>query len=1039
MAGNVQWEVQIDSNIARILNEAKELRGELSGVKKESNNIKVNIDGKKIEKIISELDEIYNKFKGNEKINFFEFEHISNELDSLKYKFKVLNQEMDLLTKSTVDTSSFHNLETQLTFLISRVDDFDSAIKKLNSSSSQIGNDIINEKSLNNIIDLFTKIESNLSSMRAIFADVGDGEEFSPLLNMINKIDQSIKEMSTSVKGIGLNMNIDVGSNKELETQFEEKAAKALIAYQRLFDHIKSTTSSQFVFDEFNKFNLNNFDTTFAKVKGIANFIEKIRTDSKSLYNNHDVLKEDTVSSKYWNSASRAMGEMSGVLKKMNTATNTNSLENLFGKTNLTEVVSQLNLIVQKLGEISSAASELKTAFANGLNVTTSVEEINKLTSKVKELENELAKVKTTSSTSPVETNTSSPIKDTFQGDKIQETVNSARELDRTLEGVEIPKENFDEVINKLKLAEIKAKDIVKITKQMRIGEDGKPIESYTLKDKYGSTEIYGVSSNKEKGQLLSANYVQYDAKQAEKLQKDFNKAYEEATKINNALTETKGKLDGLSKHPELSSQFSEVETTIKSLNTQLTQGEISVSEYNKAVKETTSNYSKLVSIQQKRDTEIYNANTKQAEAWEKNLKAIQEYMDANTKLNKLMAKDKGTGKHASDIARQEKEVEKLKEAAIEARATLSSMVNPHEAPVDDWNKWIEVMEKFEQATKGSVESVAKLEDALRSARNAQLSSIDTTISNGQSKLDEFSTRKDKSDVYQNKLKELGETLERLRTLKSSLSNTRAFTREEQEQVDNLTQSIRTCIKEIGRMSADEKGSSEISRFKLLDKIADYMKKNTRMSREFKAELEDLMNILRTGGANVQVGEILAQFEKIKDKIRLAKQEGVSFFDIFKNKAVYGFAARLAQYYLSFYDWIRYTRYAINALVELDSALLDLKKTTSMTGNQLEDFYYASNDVAKQMGVTTAEIIEQASAWSRLGYGTEEAATKMAQLSSQFASISPGMETDQAQEGLVSIMKAWDIDPDEVESEIMDNINILGKQKLPKHTVMYGV
>ena len=68
---------------------------------------------------------------------------------------------------------------------------------------------------------------------------------------------------------------------------------------------------------------------------------------------------------------------------------------------------------------------------------------------------------------------------------------------------------------------------------------------------------------------------------------------------------------------------------------------------------------------------------------------------------------------------------------------------------------------------------------------------------------------------------------------------------------------------------------------------------------------------------------------------------------------------------MSFYDFIRYARYAINALVELDSALLDLKKTTSMTENQLEDFYYASNDVAKQMGVTTAEIIEQASAWSR--------------------------------------------------------------------------
>ena len=50
----------------------------------------------------------------------------------------------------------------------------------------------------------------------------------------------------------------------------------------------------------------------------------------------------------------------------------------------------------------------------------------------------------------------------------------------------------------------------------------------------------------------------------------------------------------------------------------------------------------------------------------------------------------------------------------------------------------------------------------------------------------------------------------------------------------------------------------------------------------------------------------------------------------------------------------------------------------------------------------------------------------MAELSSQFASISPGMDTEESQEGLVSIMKAWDIDVADVKSEIMDNINTLG-------------
>ena len=128
----------------------------------------------------------------------------------------------------------------------------------------------------------------------------------------------------------------------------------------------------------------------------------------------------------------------------------------------------------------------------------------------------------------------------------------------------------------------------------------------------------------------------------------------------------------------------------------------------------------------------------------------------------------------------------------------------------------------------------------------------------------------------------------------------------------------------------------------------------------------------------------------------------------------------------SFYDLVNVGREGFQTIRELDTALVDLKKTTAMNSSQLEEFYFDSNDVAKQMGVTTQAIIDQASAWSRLGYNTKEQSTQMAKLSSQFATISPGMDTDTAQEGLISIMKAWNIDVDDVKSEIMDNINALG-------------
>ena len=116
----------------------------------------------------------------------------------------------------------------------------------------------------------------------------------------------------------------------------------------------------------------------------------------------------------------------------------------------------------------------------------------------------------------------------------------------------------------------------------------------------------------------------------------------------------------------------------------------------------------------------------------------------------------------------------------------------------------------------------------------------------------------------------------------------------------------------------------------------------------------------------------------------------------------------------------------VNVVVELDDALVDLQKTTTMNSADLNSFYYDANESAKKLGVTTKEIISQAADWSRLGYSDKESATRMAELSSQFASISPGMDTGTATEGLVSVMKAFDIETDDVKENIMSKINAVG-------------
>ena len=77
------------------------------------------------------------------------------------------------------------------------------------------------------------------------------------------------------------------------------------------------------------------------------------------------------------------------------------------------------------------------------------------------------------------------------------------------------------------------------------------------------------------------------------------------------------------------------------------------------------------------------------------------------------------------------------------------------------------------------------------------------------------------------------------------------------------------------------------------------------------------------------------------------------------------------QYYFSSMMVVMYAYQGIKNMIsnvkDLDTALVDLRKTTTMTSAELEAFYYSANETAKQMGVSTKEIIDQAAAWSRLG------------------------------------------------------------------------
>ena len=282
------------------------------------------------------------------------------------------------------------------------------------------------------------------------------------------------------------------------------------------------------------------------------------------------------------------------------------------------------------------------------------------------------------------------------------------------------------------------------------------------------------------------------------------------------------------------------------------------------------------------------------------------------------------------------------------------------------------------------------------------------------------------SDIYLKNVQAVKDAVKQYKNLLSDIKAKGGIASEDDiQKLKEYESEIKNTIATVTNMSAAEKGYNFVSGQKELDKIHKLLNENSKMSSEAKSKIKAYYAEIESGNPSMSLDKIHGEILKIYNAEVEAGRAGRTLWDTLKNSGFHQIAAQMAGMF-GVYDVINLGKEAISTIVSLDDALVDLKKTTAMNSTQLEQYYYDANDVAKQMGVTTEEIISQSSAWSRLGYNTAEASTEMAKLSSQFASISPGMEVDEAQSGLVSIMKAWSIDPDQVKSEIMDPINQLG-------------
>lgn len=208
MSGTYQYDVEIKSNVAKLLSDMKQVQDRLDTVEGKEYTIKLNIDEKKLSNVISNLEKMLDSLsKGTG--DFKQFENLSKELSSIVSEVQSLSKAFGKVDDSGAKTllSSIQNIDKSLSELNQNILNVN---KNMNNTSGTV-------KQVENITNESKKAASALEDVAKAQAKV-NGQKTNISLTSDSTVEQQIKSESE------LNAEIEKRENiiRELQ-QLQEK------------------------------------------------------------------------------------------------------------------------------------------------------------------------------------------------------------------------------------------------------------------------------------------------------------------------------------------------------------------------------------------------------------------------------------------------------------------------------------------------------------------------------------------------------------------------------------------------------------------------------------------------------------------------------------------------------------------------------------------------------------------------------------------------------------------------------------------------
>ena len=315
------------------------------------------------------------------------------------------------------------------------------------------------------------------------------------------------------------------------------------------------------------------------------------------------------------------------------------------------------------------------------------------------------------------------------------------------------------------------------------------------------------------------------------------------------------------------------------------------------------------------------------------------------------------------------------------------------------------------------------LDDIEKKSKEATLESLNSSIDKYRNDYNSRSSKPftdNQSDQYKKLLANYETSIAKLETYRDKISNNPLVSKEDLNQIDELTKKVKKSATAFNSLTASQKGSTPLSRGKTIEWANDLLEQNSKWSKKAKIEVQGWINELATADPS-NVEEIRNRILEVVRAEREAGNAGKTWLDIFSTKKLHIFLGQAASMF-SFYDLINVGREGFETIRELDTALTEMKKVSDETTQSLKNYQSTTFDVGDAVGATAKTIQNSTADWMRLGESIDEAA-ESAKVSNILLNVSEFESIDEATESLVAMSQAYS---ELGKMDIIDVLNNIG-------------